>query len=107
MRHNQTMKKKKNTDTKIDSGAGNGRMQRLVSFFYSPVVWWEKNFGDPSMTRFGERRGYRTASGGRWGLWDLGSGLTHVKMWIKSECEHYPAPPSANHERPLEIEDYS
>lgn len=71
---------------------------------YALIAWW---LGDKrEVTNYCDEQGYREVIGGRWGLWEISSRGKPMRFWLRSSCEHYPAPPLAVHTEPLETEEY-
>ena len=70
------------------------------------LFWWIASFFKDELY-FWDYKSYRRCVGGRWGLWEsnmFGDGV--FKVWMRSDCKHYPAPPFVTSTEPLEIEDY-
>lgn len=78
-----------------------------MSFFWNVIVGFKEWRGQPLReSQLTEYRGYRRAIGGFWGQWEVKLIGSPFKMWIPSDCQHYPRPPLTTHTEPLETEAY-
>jgi hypothetical protein len=77
-------------------------------FAWKIILWIQRLYGVPdNVSAHVDYQGYRKAVGGNWALWEIRRiKADPIKLWLWSECRHYPKPYSATHTEPLEVEEY-